>query len=97
MTEQYELISKICQGNPGAIYVVKELQWFTQWDKMLHWLAKSKYKGDKLWELYKDVHHENFFEVGEYIQAEMSKEEMLLTKEQHDELKYKELMEHCRK
>ena len=53
-----DLILKLTEGNPGALRVVIELQWYRNWNDMLKWMLKTGLTGYKIWEKYKDEYRE---------------------------------------
>lgn len=70
--ETKNLALEVAQGNPGALRVIDELLWFTDWFDMMKWCAKNL-RGSKLWEKYKDEFHEDAHSLGKWIQEQIRK------------------------
>ena len=68
-----DLIFDVCKGNPGALRVVMELMWFTDWFKMMQW-CKIHLAGANLWIKYKDELQQDSMSLGYWIQEQMRKE-----------------------
>lgn len=75
MDSTMKLITEVAEGNPGAMRVIKELQWFTKWFDMMLCLKRHNMTGGKLWELYKDKHHESWSALGKEIEGIMRYDE----------------------
>lgn len=69
-----KLILEVVQGNPGAITVIKKLEWYRLWFEMIRHLHKHGPKGGELWALYKDVHHQDIDRLARDLEARMAKE-----------------------
>lgn len=57
MIDEYckKLVTDVVDNNPGALRVVTELQWFTDYYKILQYLRDEEITGGKLWAYYKDI------------------------------------------
>lgn len=71
-----DLAVEVADGNPGAITVIKELQWFTHWDEILKYCKKSGLTGSHLWMKYKDVFHQDIHALGHWIEEQHHIERM---------------------
>lgn len=72
MTEETEQLAiDVSKGNPGAVRVIVELLWFSDWVKMMKW-CKDNLSGADLWEAYKDDFDMSVYKLGEWIQHQMS-------------------------
>ena len=67
-----ELIADVSQGNPGAMTVIRELQWFSHWEKMLRYFKEIGLIGGALWARCSDDYHLSFHDFGHAIDKEMS-------------------------
>ncbi len=70
MKDPIEVALEVAQGNPGAIQVIKELQWFNHWYEMMCYCLKNKIVGPELWILYKDKYHKDIMKLGYHLQKE---------------------------
>lgn len=68
----YKIIEEVGCGNPGAYKVINELQWFTNWEKMLRYLKDINLTGSALWAKVADEYHHSFHDFGHAIDKEMS-------------------------
>lgn len=68
-----ELVFEVTKGNPGALTVVRELQWFSRWEKMLRYFKEIGLTGGALWAKCKDEYHLSFHDFGTAIDQEMLK------------------------
>jgi hypothetical protein len=59
------------EGNPGALTVLSQLQYFTKWPEMVHYLRLHGPRGADLWVLYKDVHGHSISDTGREILSRM--------------------------
>lgn len=66
-----EMIMDVAQGNPGAIRVIRELQWFTKWYEIMKYCKKKGIVGDKLWIMYKDEFECNSHDLGRKLEKDM--------------------------
>lgn len=66
-----DLILEVAQGNPGALTVIRELQWFSRWEKMLRYFKEIGLVGGELWAKYKDEYHQSIHDFGHAIDKEM--------------------------
>jgi len=69
-----DLIIKLAEGNPGALTVISELQWYRNWEDMLKWMLKTGLTGHKIWEKYKDEYHQSWSMFGDWVQKETYKD-----------------------
>jgi len=69
-----ELVRDVSDGNPGALKIVMELGWFSDWFKMLIWLRKNKVIGSRLYEIVNDKFHGDSHSYGEVLQRDMAME-----------------------
>lgn len=67
-----ELIDDVTQGNPGAMTVVRELMWFSRWEKMLRYFKEIGLTGGTLWARCSDDYHLSFHDFGHAVDREMS-------------------------
>lgn len=67
-----ELVMDVTQGNPCAMTVVRELQWFSRWEKMLRYFKEIGLTGGALWAKCSDEYHLSFHDFGHAIDKEMS-------------------------
>jgi hypothetical protein len=74
LPQSKELVLKVAAGNPGALEVTRQLQWFTKWLEILCWLANHGKVGSKLWELYKDEHNQDIHSLGQWIENKIHQE-----------------------
>ena len=70
-----KLILEIADGNPGAITVIRELQWFSRWEKMLRYFKEIGLTGGSLWARFKDDYHQSVHDFGHAIEKEMHERE----------------------
>lgn len=75
-----KIANEIVCGNPGALRVVIELQYFSKWTKILETAKKHGYVGGKLWELYKDKFGHSMMDTGNFLLDLMRKDEEELRK-----------------
>lgn len=66
-----DLIKEVAQGNPGALTVIRELQWFSRWEKMLRFFSETRLTGGKLWAKVADEYHHDFHAFGSAVDKEM--------------------------
>lgn len=66
-----DLILEVSQGNPGAITVIRELQWFSRWEKMLRYFKETGLVGGVLWVRFKDDYHQSVHDFGNAIDKEI--------------------------
>lgn len=66
-----ELIKEVGGANPGAFTVIRELQWFSRWEKMLEYFKEIGLVGGKLWARVADDYHHDFHAFGTAIDREM--------------------------
>ena len=72
--KKMDMMSRLSGNNPGALKVMASLRYYRDWIDMLKWLDKNGYRGDKLWELYKDICKEDIFILGQLIRVNLFKE-----------------------
>lgn len=65
-----KLITDVSNYNPGALTVIRELQWFTHWDKMLEYFRDTGLIGGALWAKFKDEYHEDSYKFGHAMDQE---------------------------
>ena len=63
-----KLLTEVGQGNPGAMTVIAELQYFSKWTEILKTAKKHGYVGGKLWELYKNKYGTSTIATGKHLQ-----------------------------
>lgn len=73
--ETMDLAIAVGNGNPGALRVIDELLWFSDWFKMMEWCRDNGFTGSKLWEQYKDVFGQDFMMLGDWIKKHMWQDE----------------------
>lgn len=66
-----DLVIKVAQGNPGAFTVIRELQWFSRWEKMLRYFEETGLVGGALWAKFKDEYHQSIHDFGHAIDNEI--------------------------
>lgn len=67
------LITDVSEGNPGSMKVIKELMWFSRWEKMLRYFKDVGLTGGRLWAKVSDEYHLDFHTFGHAIDEEMLK------------------------
>ncbi len=70
-----DLILEVSQGNPGALTAIRELQWFSRWEKMLRYFKETGLVGGALWAKFKDEYHQSIHDFGHAIDKEMYEKE----------------------
>jgi hypothetical protein len=71
------LILEVAQGNPGAITVIRELQWFSRWEKMLRYFKETGLVGGALWAKFKDEYHQSIHDFGHAIDKEIWERDLI--------------------
>ncbi len=66
-----KLIEEVSEGNPGALTVIRELMWFSRWEKMLKYFKDIGLTGGKLWAQCSDDYHLDFHAFGIAIDSQM--------------------------
>lgn len=74
MKDIQEIILGVAQGNPGAMTVIRELQWFNHWYEMLQFCLKKEYVGGRLWSMWKDDFHMSNHDFGNWLNQETLKD-----------------------
>lgn len=74
MEETFELIMKVSKGNPGALSVIKQLEWYSRWYEMLKFLDKKGIVGGEIWAKYKDEFHQDASKFARWLEDEMARD-----------------------
>lgn len=69
-----QAILTVTAGNPGAMTVIKKLEWFSKWHEMVYHLEEHGPRGDELWSLYKDEYHQDIFKLGDELENRLAKD-----------------------
>lgn len=64
---------KVAEGNPGALRVISELEWFSQWEAMMEYCHKRGIVGPELWIMYKDQFGCDSHALGEHLLQMMAR------------------------
>lgn len=89
MKDIIELIIEIAEGNPGAITVIKKLEWYSKWFEMIQYMKKIGLTGSKIWISYKDTFHQDIDKFANYLRQGMAKDmEFSHFNEQEKNMKY---------
>lgn len=73
------LVIEVSQGNPGALRVIDELLWFSDWYKMMTWCKENDLCVPNLWIKYKDEFHCDSFKLGNWINKQRYRKNNLTT------------------
>jgi hypothetical protein len=68
------LIRDVADGNFGALKIVKDLMYFTQWYGMMSLLKKRGIIGSVLYSKVIDEFHRDHMKFGEYLKTELHDE-----------------------
>ena len=68
------LIHDVVNGNPGALKVIHELMYFTEWISIMKYLKREGIVGPKLWMMYKDEFRMDMMAMGDHINLILYKE-----------------------
>lgn len=74
LDDTLKLIYEVSQGNPGALTVIKRLEWYSKWFEMLRWFKKHNVVGGEIWAKYKDEYHQDIDKFARWLQEEMDKD-----------------------
>ena len=71
-----KLAIELAEKNPGALVVLRDLQWFSKWPDMLRWFDRNDIRGGKIWALYKDDHNQDLHRFGDWVLEQIFKDNM---------------------
>lgn len=71
LEDTFKLVYEVCQGNPGALSVLKKLEWYSHWFEMMQYMKKIGLVGPNIWIKYKDEYHENIDKFAQDIEFQM--------------------------
>lgn len=69
--ETKKLALDVAKGNPGALTVIDQLLYYSDWFQMMEWCRDNGFTGSKLWEQYKDVFGQDFSMLADWIHKHM--------------------------
>lgn len=70
--ETAALAMHVADGNPGAIRVIKELEWYSHWYDFMRYLKAMDITGSKVWEIYKDIHKQDIDSMAKWLETVIS-------------------------
>lgn len=69
--ETKKLAMDVAKGNPGALRVIDELLWYSDWFKMMQWCKENNMVGADLWMKYKDEFGQDVYKLGDWIKKQI--------------------------
>lgn len=69
-----ELIMEVSKGNPGALTVIKRLEWYSKWFELIKFMKKIDLVGGEIWAKYKDEFHQDIDKFERWLEEEMYKD-----------------------
>ena len=74
------LIHDVMAENPGALKVIHELMYFSDWLYIMKYLKREGIVGSKVWEMYNDEFKRDMISMGDHINEILYKEKYGNTK-----------------